>query len=79
MTECFTGADIYGICQDAMIKSINRKIKEDMNFLEKESSKNVDLIITMEDISNAIKNGNKSIRENDLDEFKNFESKYGNK
>ena len=33
----------------------------------------------MEDINKAIKNGIKSIREKDLDEFKNFKKKYGNK
>ena len=79
LTEGFTGADIYSICQDAMCESIKRNLKEERDFLEKESSKNVDLTITMEDISKAIKNGNKSIREKDLDEFKNFEKKYGNK
>ena len=79
LTEGFTGADIYSICQDAEYESIKRNLKKDKDFFEKESSKNVDLIITMEDISKAIKNGNKTIREKDLDEFKNFEKKYGNK
>ena len=71
-TEGFTGADIYSICQDSMCESIKRKLKEDKDFLEKKSSKNIDLIITKEDINKAIKNGIKSIREKDLDEFKNF-------
>ena len=77
MTEGFTGADIYNICQDAMYESIKRKLTEDMNFLEKGPSKNDDLIITMEDIRKAIKNGKKSIGEKDLDEFKNLKKKYG--
>lgn len=76
LTEGFTGADIYSICQDAMYEPIKRKLEEDINFLEKESSKNVDLIITMEDINKAIKNGIKTVRKKDLDEFKNFEKKY---
>ena len=78
MTEGFTGADIYGICQSAMYEALKKKIKEDKDFLEKEFSKNNDLIITMEDISNAIKNGIKSMGQKDLDEFINFEKKYGN-
>ena len=79
LTEGFTGADIYSICQDAMYESMKRKLIEDKDFLENENSKNVDLIVTMEDICKAIKNQNKTIREKDLDEFKNFEKKYGNK
>ena len=76
LIEGFTGADIYSICQDAMYEPIKRKLEEDINFLEKESSKNVDLIITMEDINKAIKNGIKTVKKKDLDEFKNFEKKY---
>ena len=77
MTEGFTGADIYSICQDAIYESIKRKLKEDMNFFEKGPSTIDNLIITMKDISKAIKNGIKTIKEKDLDEFKNFEKKYG--
>ena len=79
LTEGFTGADIYSICKDAMYESMKRKLIEDKDFFENENSKNVDLIVTMEDICKAIKNGNKTISEKDLDEFKNFEKKYGNK
>lgn len=78
MAEGFTGSDIYEICQSAMMENIKKKIKEDKDFFEKESSKNTDLILTMEDISNAIKNGIKSMRQKDIDEYKDFEKKYGN-
>ena len=78
LSEGFTGADIYGICQSAMYEVIKRKMKEDKDFLEKKSDKNADLIMTMEDFCNAIKNGNKSMKKKDIEEFKNFEKKYGN-
>ena len=32
LTEGFTGADIYSLCQDAMYESIKRNLKEDRNF-----------------------------------------------
>ena len=76
MTEGYTGSDIYAMCQSAMYEALKRKIKDDKDFLEKESSKNFDLILSMDDIINAIKNGNKTMSKKDLDEYKNFEKKY---
>ena len=76
LTEGFTGADIYEICQDATYEPIRKKLKEDKEFFSKEYSKNIELIINNEDIIKAIKNKNKSIRKEELYQFKNFKKEY---
>ena len=76
LTEGFTGADIYEIYQDATYEPIRKKLKEDKEFFSKEYSKNIELIINNEDIIKAIKNKNKSIRKEELYQFKNFKKEY---
>ena len=76
LTEGYTNADIYNLCQDATYEPVRKKVKEDKNFCNKESL-NIELIVNMEDIIKAIKNQNKTKKEEDFDKFEKFTKEYG--
>ena len=72
LTDGYTNADIYNICQDAQYEPIRKKLKKGEKL-----SNEIDLEVKMEDIIEAIKNQNKTMRHEDFDKFEKFKNKFG--
>lgn len=80
LSKGYSGADIANVCREAAMMPMRRKILEgNLNFdeISKINHEELDVPITMSDFLDALKNIQKSVSQENLDEYARWMAEFG--
>ena len=81
-TPGYSGADLTNVCREAAMMPMRRKMMEgdiDLDNMDEICQDELELPITMEDFENALKNIQKSVSQDCLDEYQEWMDQFGAK
>lgn len=79
-TKGYSGADIANVCREAAMMPMRRKLLEgEVNFdeISKMNHDDLDVPITMADFNEALKNIQKSVSQNSLEDYQKWMAEFG--
>lgn len=79
ITEGYSGADLANVCRDAAMMPLRKKIAGGgIDILKiREVQSEINIALTMQDFTDAIKNVSKSVSQSQLDEYSNWMAEFG--